>query len=95
MLSVGPDEMTLADKGYADPEFFVTPRYYPGTGNLQKAIMARHETANGRFKQFGVLGQTFRHHLKLHSLCFYAVVNLVQFSLENGSPLYSIEHLLP
>ena len=83
-------ELTCADLGYADPNYFITPRYQPETSIQQKEIMARHETVNKRFKQFSVLKTTFRHQIDLHCLCFYAVVNIVELEIENGSPLYAI-----
>ncbi|CAK4384640.1 unnamed protein product, partial [Aphanomyces euteiches] len=60
-------EMTMADRGYADPEYFNTPTYYPETASLQKTIMARHETVNRRLKRFGVLKQVFRHQVEKHT----------------------------
>jgi len=87
-LDVG--EKALADKGYRDPNFV-----YPGapgsmSNRRQKDIMARHETVNRRFKEFGVLGSRFRHKLTLHPICFYAVVNITQISIECGNTLFSV-----
>ena len=89
--NIDDGEMTLADRGYADSEYFVTPRYYPGSGYKQKQIMARHETANARLKNFGVICNSFRHDIHLHASCFHAVVNIVQLRIENGSPLFSVQ----
>ncbi|CAK4561386.1 unnamed protein product [Aphanomyces euteiches] len=83
-------EMTMADRGYADPEYFNTPTYYPETASLQKTIMARHETVNRRLKRFGVLKQVFRHQVEKHSFCFFDVVNIVELVIEICSPLYDI-----
>ncbi|KAG9414550.1 hypothetical protein AC1031_007957 [Aphanomyces cochlioides] len=88
--AVNDGELTLADRGYADPRYFYTPTYYPETGSQQKQVMVRHETVNARLKQFGVLKQVFRHHVEKHSLCFFAVVNVVELVIENSSPLFAI-----
>ena len=51
---------------------------------------ARHETLNRRLKQFGCLKQQFRHPISKHSTLFFAVVTIVQISLQNGHPLFDI-----
>lgn len=83
-------EMTLADKGYRDATYFLTPWTHPESSGHQKRIMARHETVNGRLKFFAVLRRSFRHELHLHTQCFHAVANIVQLELKNGSPLFHV-----
>ena len=41
------DEMTLADDGYKDRDFFIYPYAYSHSSQRQKEAMARHETVNG------------------------------------------------
>ena len=53
-------------------------------------VRTRHETVNKRFKQFGVLGQRFRHRLRKHGISFTAVANLAQLMIQNGHPHFSI-----
>ncbi|KAH9146589.1 hypothetical protein AeRB84_009541, partial [Aphanomyces euteiches] len=86
VLAVQKDEMALADKGYMNRRYFVNPKYYPSSAAAQKKIMARHETANARFKQFGVLKNIFRHKVEDHMTCFLSVANLVQIAIECESP---------
>ena len=93
IMAVYPDEMTLADKGYMDRDYFVNPSY-PESAGIQKKIMARHETANARLKQFGVLKNVYRHRIEDHMLCFLTVANMVQVCIENESPLYSVAKLV-
>jgi len=82
--------MVLADGGYNDPNYFRVPTR--NGDNLQiKQILARHETVNGRFKQFSCLKNTFRHDLFWHPRFFHAVVNVTQLMLQNGEPLYDID----
>ena len=52
--------------------------------------MARHEIVNGRIKNFRVLKNEFRHGLQKHSICFHAVVNIVQASIDYGERLYQL-----
>ncbi|KAH9096785.1 hypothetical protein LEN26_017339 [Aphanomyces euteiches] len=88
--SLCPNEMTLADRGYMDANYFVNPRYHPQSSAQQKQIMTRHETVNARLKQFGGLRGIFHHSIEKHPICFYAIAYLVQIGLEYESPLYSI-----
>ncbi|KAF0704056.1 hypothetical protein AaE_015128 [Aphanomyces astaci] len=85
-----PNEQALADRGYSGEAKFITPNTQVRTSQRQKQIMSRHETVNARLKQFGALQQKFRHELHLHPLCFYAVANIVQMTIENGSLLFSV-----
>ena len=60
---------------------------------FKRRARARHENFNGRIKIFGVLSQTFRHktnRLDKHQTVFEAVCVIVQYQLENGSPLFDI-----
>lgn len=86
-----PGERAIADKGYRDANYFIYPHPDADIDVVrQKQIMARHETVNRRLKQFGVLGQRFRHTLQKHPCCFNAVVNLTELMLENGGDLYNL-----
>lgn len=79
------NEVTLADKGYRFKPYFKIP-----TNALEKRVLARHETLNGRLKEFKVLGSTFRHPLKKHPNVFHACVNLVQISINCGENLFEL-----
>lgn len=76
-------ERMLADKGYKDQNFFINP-----TCKLHKVFLARHETLNGRLKNFKVLSDTFRHALPKHPKCVHAIVNLTQLAIESGEQLF-------
>jgi HK97 family phage major capsid protein len=59
---------------------------------LEKSVLrARHETANHRFKTWGILKQDFRNKKELHMYVFYAVAVMTQMSIDNGSVLFSVE----
>ena len=82
-----PDgEKVIADKGYrGEPNKVVID--HP---DAQK-VRSRHETVNRRFKQFNILGRTFRHSPDLHQAVFIAVAVIVQLGMEE-SPLYQVEY---
>lgn len=78
-------EYTLADKGYRQKKYFKQP-----TNAIEKRILARHETLNGRLKEFSILSVRFRNPLKKHPLVFHAVVNIVQVTIMNGAKLFDL-----
>jgi hypothetical protein len=75
--------------GVSTPNKLDTPK----VKEFKRRARARHENFNGRIKNFGVLSQTFRHkknRLEKHQTAFEAVCVIVQYQLENGSPLFEI-----
>lgn len=82
---VANKEVTLADKGYRFKKFFKNP-----SNAYEKRILARHETLNGRLKEFEILGGRFRNSLKKHPVVFRAIVNVVQVSITNGENLFEL-----
>ena len=58
---------------------------------------ARHETVNERLKEFYMfrLLRGFRHDMETHKLCFHAIANILEISLETDDrPLFSIREQL-
>lgn len=84
-VKFAPKEKTLADKGYRLKPFFKQP-----SNAFEKRILARHETLNGRLKEFAILSNRFRHPLKKHPMVFHAVINVVQVSITNGEKLFDL-----
>lgn len=78
-------EKTLADKIYRHQGFFKQP-----TNAVEKRILARHETLNGRIKEFAIMTNRFRNNLKKHPEVFHAVVNVLQVSIDNGEKLFDL-----
>lgn len=76
---------TLADRGYRMKRFFKQP-----SNELEKRVLARHETLNGRIKEFAILRNRFRNNLKKHPKVFHAVVNVIQVSISNGEQLFDL-----
>jgi hypothetical protein len=52
----------------------------------------RQETVNKRFKQWGILRQTYRHDLVDHRDVFGAIVVLTQLAIQNAEPLFPVEY---
>lgn len=79
------NEITLADKGYRGIDNFKIP-----TNQAEKSILARHETLNGRLKNFRILNTTFRHPLHKHPKIFHACINIIQISITNGECVFEL-----
>jgi hypothetical protein len=89
-----PGEMVEADRGYRGDETVRCPDTVFSRSDKQakQKARARHETVNGRLKNFRVLASVFRHERNLHQFVFYAVAVLIQISFENGSPPFSVRY---
>ena len=57
-------------------------------GNFKARLRARHESLNGRLKDFMCLDCTYRHAHKKHGHIFNAVCVLVQYEMDLGSPIF-------
>lgn len=92
IYQVNRNERMIADGGYKDNnQYFTTPNGINDAASRWYAVArARHETVNRRFKQFNVLCHVFRHSLRKHYICFSAVVNITQLSLETDQPLFQV-----
>ena len=79
------DERAVADNGYkGHPEFFDIPWKHLDNyeQRTRKALArARHETVNGRFKDWKCLKEVWRHALEKHGITFTAVANIEQFKM--------------
>lgn len=83
----------IADQGYrGEKEILCTPnsRDTPALREYKTRARARHETFNGRLKNFASLDNQFRHGMAKHKICFEAICVIVQYQLENGAPLFDI-----
>jgi hypothetical protein len=85
-------EMYIADAGYRDGgEYALTP---DGLNNANSrvfgVIRARHETINGRFKEWRALSCLFRHDLRKHWSVFMAIANITQIELEEEVPPFPL-----
>ena len=53
---------------------------------------ARGEMINGRFKNFHILMDRYRHKISMHSYVFHAVAVLMQISLTTVSPTFKVNY---
>ena len=92
-----PDERVVADEGYAGhADKIVCPTNAGNPPELQKMqgrARARHETLNGRLKNWGILSQKFRHRINLHGTVFRACAVILQVGITNGEErLFMVEY---
>lgn len=83
----------IADKGYrGEPHTISTPSRLdpPELRKFKGRARARHETLNSRLKQFLILDDRFRHSLEKHRMIFESICVIVQFQMENWSPLFEV-----
>jgi hypothetical protein len=89
-----PREQVEADGGYRGDTKTRTPAMANTWAEYKKkkAARARHETINGRLKNFGILQQTFRHPLNKHRHVFMAVAVLTQLTIDRGNRPYQVDY---
>jgi len=83
----------IADSGYGGlPEVISTPNSFDSVevAKMKSRARCRHETFNGRLKNFGCLRLGFRHDLEKLGPCIEAVAVVVSYQIENGHPLYEV-----
>jgi hypothetical protein len=78
--SMLPHETYFADGGY---RFSARAMVGPFTSDLR----ARHETANGMFKEFRCLRDIFRHDISKHQTVAFAVFNIIALRIKHQTPL--------
>lgn len=90
-----PGERVEADEGYRGhmdkvkgPGNDLTTR----NSKKQGRVRARHETLNGRLKNWGILNQVFRHDILLHGMVLRACAVVTQLMIANGEPLFEVEY---
>jgi hypothetical protein len=91
-----PGERVEADKGYRGhpdkikcPDNAANPRENLA---MQARVRSRHETLNGRLKNWGILAQVYRHDISKHGDVFRACAVITQLMIQNGEPLFSVEY---
>ncbi len=52
---------------------------------MQNHVCSRHETLNGRLKNWEILKHPFRH-------VFRSIVIITQLSIKNGEPLFQVDY---
>ena len=88
------NEFYIADGGYKDgSNYSITPTGLRDYGEIQRqTVRARHETINGRLKQWACLKQTYHHNLQNHGMIFRSVANIIQMCLQTDRPSFQVEY---
>lgn len=88
-------ERVEADSGYnGDPKTVTPENMLRSKRRRERAAMARnrHETVNGRMKNFEALTGIFRHDKVKHGAVFRAVAVITQLSIETEDPLFAVNY---
>ena len=60
---------------------------------IKANVRARHETVNGRFKDWGILSRPYRHIPSSHASVFRAIVVITQISMSlDRSTLFNVDY---
>ena len=88
-----PNRYAVADDGYKDEKCL---RKSDTDSNKVYEFLnrksGRHETINSRYKSFGILGQTYRHHLIDHVDIFEAITVLIEIGICHGEYSWKNEY---
>ena len=57
---------------------------------MKARVRSRHETVNGRLKNWGILQQVYRHNISDHGHVLRACAVITQLMMENGEPLFPV-----
>lgn len=90
-------DRVVADKEYVgeDPQFVKCPNSKMLQKELQRMIQqesVHNETMDAWFKFWGILKQVYRHNIDHHGNVISALGVIIQLSVENGKPLYSVDY---
>lgn len=93
-------KLCVADRGYhsdekkhpGDNNFFSLPNGQDSKllNNYKSRGRLRHETFNMRLKCFCALSQPFRHGFNKHKFVLEAIAVIVQYQMDNASPIYAV-----
>jgi hypothetical protein len=89
---LGCGEKVVADRGYKGDLRICHPDM--GTTEQQIAMgqaRARHETVNGRIKNWVSMSRVFRHSRDKHHLLFCSVIVIEQIKMMNGKPAFQVD----
>ena len=93
MAKIPAGKKVIGDKGYRGEKAVIsTPNSHDphDVRRFKSRARARHESFNAKIKNFACLDVRFRHGIDNHRICFEAVCVIVQYQLENGSPLFDV-----
>jgi hypothetical protein len=59
---------------------------------MQTRVRSWHETFNGHLKNWGILGQVYRHNITAHRTVFYACAVITHLAINNGKRFFEVEY---
>ncbi len=59
---------------------------------MQARVRSRHETFNGRLKNWGILEQVYPHDITAHGTVLYVCAVITQLAIDNGERLFEVEY---
>ena len=59
---------------------------------MQSRVRSRHETMNGRLKNWGILNSVYRHDLMEHGNVFRAIIVITQLGINGGEKLFEVDY---
>jgi hypothetical protein len=83
----------VGDEGYKGESQTISTRNAldsPIVKSFKRRTRARHETFNGRLKNFKILAERFRHGVAKHKAVFETACVIVQYDMENGHPMFDV-----
>jgi hypothetical protein len=90
---LAPSEKVVADRGYRGDPRAITPISANSNEHEEQmnTVRARHETVNGRCKDWKSMAVRFRHDKDKHHLVFRAVVVIEQLKIMHGKPPFQCD----
>jgi hypothetical protein len=87
--------LVIVDRGYIDQNHknklaWPNIQNSPAVTNFESRTRLRQETFNGRLKFFSILKKQFSHGQEKHKIAFEAVLVIVQYQMDNGSPIFAV-----
>ena len=89
---LGPGEKVIADRGYRGDTRISTPDDANDKEHkyAMSVLRARHETLNGRLKNWGCLRQIYRHDRNKHHMLLQTAAVVIQVNISIGNRLFQV-----
>ncbi len=90
---IPPGKLVIGDKGYLGEADIISVCTEFDTKKVKKfksRVRARHESFNGRLKEYKILSTRFRSCINKHKVVFEAVCIICQYDIEGSNPLFVV-----
>lgn len=83
--------LAVTDRLYSGDQVAIQNEFDPPeVKQFKKRARARHESFNGRIKNFSILDVRFQHGVEKHKAVFEACCVIVQYDMDTGRPLFCV-----